>query len=127
MITLRVIGALYLLSGIWCAWQVELASAFLGFTLSGELAHSEFFSVYGGLQVGLGIAMLGASFRAGYIEAALYFAYVFSITLFLFRVASSLLWGWSSTVLAMLILEAILATTLCIVWAKSRHKPDAEV
>lgn len=120
MISLRVVGILYLLSGLWCASQAELSANFLGFALTSLLAHSEFFSVYGGLQVGLGVAMLGASFRRTYIEAALYFAYVFSMTLFLFRVASAWIWGWNTSLLSMLILEAILATILCISWAKKK-------
>lgn len=120
MNTLRVVGVLYLLSGLWCAWQPVAASGFLGFVLNSELAFSEFFSVYGGLQVGLGLAMLGASFRPAYIEAALYFAYVFSISLFLFRVVSAWLWGWNMALLGMLVLEAVLATLLCVSWARKR-------
>ena len=120
MKTLFIVGALYLISGTWCAWQPELASAYLGFSLAGPLANSEFFSVYGGLQVGLAIAMLCCARIPLYIEASLFFAMLFSGILCLFRAASLALYGLETGLLLMLLLEAAIAISLLFAWQSSR-------
>ena len=105
MIILRVIGLLYLCSGIWCALFTELSAEFLGIQLINELGKAEFFSVYGGLQVGLGLAMLLISLKSDYIDAAIYFCAIFSSSLFVFRLISLGFYSHDSTLVSMLIIE----------------------
>ena len=122
MIAMRVVGFLYLLSGGWCAFAPELASGFLGFSLSNTTGLAEFFSVYGGLQVGLGLALILSSFVAEYIESALYFSWVFSTSLFLFRVISIGLYGVQPELMAMAILEALIAVVMWGSWLRQKRK-----
>jgi hypothetical protein len=116
----RLFGFLYLSSGLWCAIQLELVSRFLGIELVSPSGFVEFFSVYGGLQVGLGVAMLVSSFRPSYIEASLYFSAIFSTFLLLFRVLSFLIYGLISDFIVMLVLEVIISAGLWWAWFKSK-------
>lgn len=116
----RVCGILYLLSGVWCVFQPVLAAGYLGFVLDTAMAKSEFFSVYGGLQSGLGLAILFTSFQPRYVEAALYFSTVFSTTLALFRFMSFMMFGWTEAFFVMFILELLIAGVLWFGWRKSK-------
>jgi len=120
MYSLIIVGTLYLLSGLWCAWQPDLASNYLGFGLSGDLARSEFFSVYGGLQCGLAVAMISSSMRPAYRPAALFFALVFSLVLMVFRALSMVMVGPLIEVVQMLILELVIVLILASAWLRSR-------
>lgn len=55
---LALIGILYIGLGLWCALQPATTSATVGFVLQPGAGQSEFLTVYGGLEVGLGIAFL---------------------------------------------------------------------
>ena len=120
MWSLRVVGALYLASGLWCSINPELAAGFLGFTLS-PVGLSEFFSVYGGLQVGLGLAMLVTSFNKDYIEASLFFALITSIGLLIFRLISLMSMVVNEGVYAMALLETIIVMALGVHYFKLRQ------
>ncbi|MFD2228764.1 hypothetical protein [Alkalimarinus sediminis] len=124
MVVLKVIGCLYLLSGGWCAFAPSLAASFLGFSFSNSTGLGEFFAVYGGLQVGLGAAMVISSWQPRYVEAALYFSAIFSSALLLFRVLGMLLYGSTPALAGMALLEAVIAIGLWAAWNKSRVGPD---
>jgi len=111
MWTLRVIGALYLLSGLWCAINPEASTQFLGLTANAQ-GFAEFVAVYGGLQVGLALAMLGSSFKANYIEAALFFSVLVSAALFAFRLLGMGLYGGHQPLLLMAVLEGVFVVAL---------------
>lgn len=49
---------LYMALGIWCAVAPATTSEKVGLTRIGEAGNSEFFTVYGGLEVGIGLALL---------------------------------------------------------------------
>ncbi len=120
----RLSGLLYLLSGLWCAFQLELVAAFLGFSLATPAAKAEFFSVYGGLQVGLGIAMLFSSFKPQYLEASLVYSAIFSTGLCVFRLLSFVLFGFVEAFVAMLILELVIMTLLWLAVWRIRSKAE---
>lgn len=121
MWTLRVVGLLYLLSGLWCAIKPQVAAKFLGFTLT-EIGLSEFVSVYGGLQVGLAMAMLLSSVQARYLEAAIFFTLVTSLGLFVFRLIAITSIAANSGVYAMAILEGGIVLALGLrIKAKISH------
>ncbi|WP_426416234.1 DUF4345 family protein [Aestuariirhabdus sp. LZHN29] len=90
MTILRLIGALYLLSGVWCLLAPKLASGYLGYGALSPAAQAEFFTVYGGLQTGLGVAMLWCSLIQPARAGALLFATLFSAILALSRLISIL-------------------------------------
>lgn len=54
-IFLFVLALLYIGLGIWCAVAPSTTSKKVGFDLIGEAGRSEFMTVYGGLEVGMGI------------------------------------------------------------------------
>lgn len=112
----RLFGCLYLVSGLWCAFQSELAAKFLGFELLTGLGRSEFLSVYGGLQLGIGAAMLVSSFKAEYLEAGVYFSAIFSSFLALFRMFSFAKFGFMDEFILMLVLEVFMGATLWSIW-----------
>ena len=118
MWALRSVGALYLLSGLWCALNPQVTSDFLGYTVT-NVGLSEFFAVYGGLQVGLGVAMLIASVKSNYIEASLMFALMTSLGLLVFRLVALARFDASEGIIAMAILEAIIAIVLGLQYKKS--------
>lgn len=119
MITLRVIGVLYLLSGLWCVANPEASSQFLGMTLS-EQGMAEFVAVYGGLQVGIAVAMLGSTFNPQFIPGALYFALLVSAGLFVFRLLGIALHGAYEGLLMMAVLEGIFVVALLKSYLKRR-------
>lgn len=119
MIILRVVGCLYLLSGAWCAFAPQLASGFLGFSLVSNTGYAEFFAVYGGLQVGLGAAMVMSSFISRYIEAVMYSTAILSTSLLLFRLIGMSLYGVDNELLGMAILEAAIALVLWGGWQRT--------
>jgi hypothetical protein len=113
MWTLKVVGILYLISGLWCAFKPELAASFLGFTLS-DVGLAEFISVYGGLQVGLGLAMMLSSVRPNYLEGALFFALITSLGLFVFRLIAISSVASGGGVYAMAVLEGLFVLVLAM-------------
>jgi len=116
MLAFRCVGLLYLLSGMWCALRPQLAAEFLGFTLNSPLGLAEFFSVYGGLQCGIALAILITSFIPSYRIASSFFALIVSLGLFAFRSVSALLIDQSAPLLFMLCLEGGLVLLLLVVW-----------
>ena len=116
----RAFGILYLISGIWCATQIEIAASFLGFTLAVPAGFAEFLSVYGGLQIGLGVAMLMSSFQSRYVEASLYFSAIFSSSLTLFRLLSFAIYGVVDDFIIMLAIEVIISIGLWWAWFKRK-------
>ena len=55
---LAVVGAAYLVLAIWCAAQPDATARSVGFELISGSGQSEYFVVYGGLELALGIAFL---------------------------------------------------------------------
>ena len=122
MVIFRFVGLLYLLSGIWCAMKPDLAAGFLGFQLTGTLGQAEFFSVYGGLQVGIAMAILLTSYIPAYRLAALFFTALFSLGLFSFRSMSFWLFDQSAVIAFMLCLEGFLTLILWGAWWGARER-----
>ena len=53
-----VVGLMYLSLGMWCAISPEKTSAVVGFELIGGAGMSEFLTVYGGPEIGMGMIFL---------------------------------------------------------------------
>jgi hypothetical protein len=128
VIVLRVVAALYALSGLWCLFQSETAAAYVGYGASSSVAAAEFFTVYGGIQLGLGLAMwLGAKIER-YQEATLFFAMVFSLVLVTARLISFVVYpnaldhmgAW-----VMAELEAVIAISLVIAHIKAGRREQS--
>lgn len=55
---LAVVGAAYIFLAIWCAAQPDATARSVGFELMPGSGQSEYFVVYGGLELALGIAFI---------------------------------------------------------------------
>jgi hypothetical protein len=117
MMTLRFVAVLYVLSGLWCIFALEIAAAALGFNITTDVARVEFIAVYGGLQLGLAIGMAAGSFMPRYYLGCLFAATAVSIALLVARCVALVLYPSaleSSTIIAMTVLELIIAVALLI-------------
>ncbi|MHA3883708.1 DUF4345 family protein, partial [Staphylococcus epidermidis] len=84
-ITLYFFGILYVLLGVWCAAAPEKTSKAIGFTLNNSSGFAEYMTVYGGLEVGLGLFFLFCATRDDLRLAGVYLAFISSFCLFSFR------------------------------------------
>lgn len=128
MITLRVVGLLYFISGLWCALNAGLAGSYVGYDMSSDIAQAEFVTVYGGLQVGLGIAMILGSLKTSTISGTLLVAFVFSLTLAAARLISVTMYPSiiaETGVWFMAKLELVMAIALGFAFYKNGHKVTA--
>ena len=57
-IFLAVVGAIYILLAVWCMAQPEKTAGSVGFNLKPGSGQSEYFTVYGGMQLALGLLFL---------------------------------------------------------------------
>lgn len=113
---LTIVGILYLALGLWCTLTPQTTAAALGFTLS-SAGLIEYLVVYGGLEVGLGLAMILGARRPRLLPGVLFMTTVFSGFLPFYRLVSMMYFDVSTTVVAILFLEsAILVALLVSAW-----------
>ncbi len=79
------IGSLYVFLGIYCSLLPARASKTVGFQLNPGSGQSEFLTVYGGLEVGMGLVFLLPLLRPGETEFALRACFIIHGCLVLFR------------------------------------------
>ena len=84
-IFLVVVAALYIGLALWCTFQPETTSNKVGFELKGGSGHSEFVTVYGGLEFGMAIVFLLSIWPAGNIYFGVLACTVIHASLVLFR------------------------------------------
>lgn len=123
MIIYNAIAILYVLSGLWCSFQPLKSMGFLGYA---EVRHieasvAEFVTVYGGLQLGIGLAMLTANLFPQYYGGTLLFAAVLSLLLIFMRVVSMMTYGWFEEGLMMGGLELVLAVSLAVLFYRQHQ------
>ncbi|GAA6135971.1 hypothetical protein NBRC116188_27610 [Oceaniserpentilla sp. 4NH20-0058] len=122
MMVLRLVGFIYCTSALWCLVFPELSSSGLGLHLTTASAKVEFISVYGGLQMGLGLAMIVSSFNPKLLIGAVFFSFIFSSILVVVRVGSILFFGANEMIWSLLFLE--LSISMLFLWylIKNRDK-----
>lgn len=84
-IFLAAIGLLYLGLAIWCAVRPGDTSAKVGFQLVGDGGRSEFLTVYGGLEFGLGLMFLWPLIQSSHAAAMLLACLLIHASLVAFR------------------------------------------
>ena len=87
-IFLAVVGVAYILLAGWCAFMPEKTSKAVGFTLQPGQGQSEFLTVYGGLELALGIIFLWPLYRPEQVAFPLLVCLVIHGCLVLFRSAA---------------------------------------
>lgn len=70
-IFLAIVGVIYLLLALWCALQPAKTADSIGFALRPGSGQSEYFTVYGGLQLALGLVFLLPLVRPELLSASL--------------------------------------------------------
>ena len=83
-----VVGLMYLGLGLWCAISPEETAAVVGFELIGGAGMSEFLTVYGGLEIGMGMTFLLPFFGARFLDYTLLVCVLIHANLVIFRTLS---------------------------------------
>lgn len=115
-IFLAIVGVAYLILAAWCAVAPQQTSRAVGFELSRGAGQSEFLTVYGGLEFGLGIVFLWPLVRSQDTGFALLACLIVHASLVTFRTASFLLYsdiGSSTYVLAAVEWLILLSAAFC--------------
>jgi hypothetical protein len=84
-IFVSLVGGLYVLLGLYCSLLPARASKTVGFQLLPGSGQSEFVTVYGGLEVGMGLIFLWPLIRPGETEFAIRACLMIHGCLVLFR------------------------------------------
>ncbi len=96
---LAVVGVLYLLLAAWCALAPDRTSKTIGYELQPGTGQSEYLTIYGGLQLALGIAFLWPLYRPEDTSTVLLFCTAAHGFPALFRAISLFAFsGFSSTI-----------------------------
>ena len=64
-------AVMYLVLGVWCTVLPEKTAAAVGFAFAKPAGRSEFVTVYGGLEFGLGVFFLICALQSGWRETGL--------------------------------------------------------
>lgn len=118
-ILLTIVGGLYVLFGLWCTFSPEQTSVALGYRLSGA-AWVEYLVVYGGLELGLGTAMVLGARQPTLVPGVFFMSTVFSLCLPVYRFATLLFYPLTPGILAALVVEFVIAASFVIVALRRR-------
>ena len=91
-IFLAIVGVAYIILAAWCSLSPGKTSHAVGFTLQPGSGQSEFLTVYGGLQLALGIAFLWPIYRPSEVAFPLFLCLLIHASLVAFRTASFMLY-----------------------------------
>lgn len=85
---LAIVGAAYILLAGWCSCMPDKTAMAVGFTLHPGAGQSEFLTVYGGLELALGISFLWPLYRPKEVSFSLLLCLLIHSCLVVFRTAS---------------------------------------
>ena len=91
-IFLAIVGVAYIILAAWCSLSPGKTSNAVGFTLQSGSGQSEFLTVYGGLQLALGIAFLWPLYRPTEVDFPLFLCLLIHASLVAFRTVSFMLY-----------------------------------
>jgi hypothetical protein len=119
---LAVVGLAYWALAAWCSILPETTSASVGFDLRHGSGQSEYLTVYGGLEFGLGLIFLWPLWRPETTRFALSACFAIHASLVLFRSASFLLYaGIPSMTYGLAAGEWVLMLTSAALLARLSH------
>ena len=122
---LAAVGIAYLGLGLWCAVLPERSSDAVGFTLQPGQGQSEFVTVYGGLEVGLGLVFLWPVLSREDITVALRTCLLVHLGLVIFRtIAFSRFSGFETTTYALATTEWLILLTSAALSRSNRQPSD---
>ena len=97
-IFLAVVGLAYVILAGWCALRPDETSKSVGYLLSPGSGQSEFLTVYGGIDLALGLAFLWPVLRSSDLSYPLFFCLLVHACIVAFRTAGFFLYGGVGTV-----------------------------
>lgn len=110
-------GVGYVGLAAWCTLLPDKTSAAIGFGLSNASAKSEYITVYGGLELGMGIFFLLTALRPDLRQAGVLFALCLYACLAVFRIGTLIgLDGVGTFPRAMLAIEVPMALIAAWLW-----------
>ena len=116
-IFLAVIGILYMILGIWCATMPTHTSQTVGFELKPGSGQSEFLTVYGGLEFGLGLAFLVPLLRTESTTSILLTCLLAHAGIVIFRTIGWFLFtGISSTTVSLAVVEWVIFVASAVLY-----------
>ena len=113
-IFLAFVGMAYVGLGLWCAVDPKTTASAVGFELTNTQGQSEFLTVYGGLEVGLGLLFLWPLIRRDEVAFPLFACLLIHTNLVLFRTVGFFAFeGFESTTYVLAAIEwgILLAST----------------
>jgi hypothetical protein len=114
-------AVLYIGLAVWCTVRPALSAQSLGFVSLDASGRSEYLTIYGGLQMGLGLAFAIAAWKPALQPVGLAFALSLYAPIVLWRLVSVGAHGpVTSLTLAVAGLETLLLLGAIGVWAASR-------
>lgn len=96
-IFLAIVGAAYILLAVWCSLMPDKTSIAVGFTLQPGSGQSEFLTVYGGLELAIGVAFLWPLYRPAEVAFPLFLCLLIHGCLVAFRTAGFVFYSGIST------------------------------
>jgi len=120
-IFLAIVGAAYILLAAWCSIMPDKTSRGVGFTLQTGSGQSEFLTVYGGLELAIGIAFLWPLYRPSEVVFPLFLCLLIHGCLVAFRTTSFVLYsGIPTTTFALAATEWIIFVGAAILYWRMR-------
>lgn len=111
------VGLLYVVLGLYCSLLPARASKAVGFELTPGSGQSEFLTVYGGLEIGMGLVFLLPLLRPGETEFALRACLIIHAGLVLFRTIGFVTFrNFESTTYSLAIGEWIILLASAVLW-----------
>ncbi|QDU73952.1 hypothetical protein Pan97_09520 [Bremerella volcania] len=126
-IFLAIVGAAYLILGIWCAVAPAQTSKSVGFDLEPGSGQSEYFTVYGGLEFAWGLIFLMPLVMTDAIRPILIACVLIHGTAVIFRAISFFLFtGMGTTTYALAGVEWVifLASAAILAYVSTIHAAD---
>ena len=118
---LAIVGAAYLVLAAWCAIRPDMTSKSVGFTLQAGAGQSEFLTVYGGLQLAIGLAFIWPLYRPSEIRLPLFLCLLIHGCLVAFRTLSFGLYsGVPATTIVLAVTEWIIFIGAATLGRRSR-------
>lgn len=118
---LAIVGAVYLALGLWCAAAPQQTSRAVGYTLKPGQGESEFVTVYGGLEVALGLLFLWPLIRPQEIAFPLLACLVVHGCLVVFRSAAFFAFSeFDRTTYTLAAIEWMILVATLVVWFRQR-------
>jgi Domain of unknown function (DUF4345) len=116
-IFLAVVGAVYMALGIWCSVMPQHTSQVVGFDLKPGSGQSEFLTVYGGLEFGLGLAFLVPLVRPESTASILLACLLSHGGIVVFRTIGWFLFtGISSTTVSLAVVEWVIFVAAAVIY-----------